>query len=249
MDASMNGRRTSGAVEPAPAASVIIVRPGAAPEVLLLKRPASARFMPDAYVFPGGAVDARDGSADALGLCAGMSDAQASAVLGLPAGGLRYFVAGIRECHEECGLLFVRDGGGSARTAESAPAGRSSADLLQWCAATGRLLATDELIYFAHWITPAAMPRRFDTRFFLTRCPDAQTASLTGEEMTDLLWIPAGEALALQASGRLKLMSATRGLLGQISRFDTVQALFDFAREPRVIETVLPVMPAPEAGG
>jgi 8-oxo-dGTP pyrophosphatase MutT (NUDIX family) len=240
------------AVEPAPAASVIVVRSGVVPEVLLLKRPAKARFMPDAYVFPGGAVDAHDGSPEVLGLCAGISDAQASAALGVPASGLRFFVAAIRECHEECGLLFVRDGDRPAPSAAaSAPTGRSSADLLQWCAATGRLLATDELVYFAHWITPPAMPRRFDTRFFLAHCPDGQSASLAGEEMADLVWLPPAEALTLHAAGRLELMAATRNLLSQIARFDTVEALLAFARGARTIETVLPEMPqrAPGKGG
>jgi 8-oxo-dGTP pyrophosphatase MutT (NUDIX family) len=48
----------SGATEPRQAASVILLRGGAETlEVLLVRRSPTARFMPGAWVFPGGAVD------------------------------------------------------------------------------------------------------------------------------------------------------------------------------------------------
>ena len=40
--------------------------------------------------------------------CAGLDDAEASRRLGLANGGLDYYVAAIRECFEESGLLFAR---------------------------------------------------------------------------------------------------------------------------------------------
>jgi 8-oxo-dGTP pyrophosphatase MutT (NUDIX family) len=50
-------------VKPRDAASVILLRDGAgAPEVLLGRRNPGARFMPGAWVFPGGAIDDRDDS-------------------------------------------------------------------------------------------------------------------------------------------------------------------------------------------
>ena len=56
--------------EPRPAASVVLLRRGGKHgdrelEVLLLKRSAEAKFMPNVWVFPGGAVDAADGDGDA----------------------------------------------------------------------------------------------------------------------------------------------------------------------------------------
>jgi 8-oxo-dGTP pyrophosphatase MutT (NUDIX family) len=56
--------------EPRPAASVVLLRRGGKHgdrelEVLLLKRSAEAKFMPNVWVFPGGAVDAEDGAGDA----------------------------------------------------------------------------------------------------------------------------------------------------------------------------------------
>jgi 8-oxo-dGTP pyrophosphatase MutT (NUDIX family) len=67
---------------PRQAASVIVLRGGAdALEVLLLKRNPEQRFMPGAWVFPGGAVDAHEGDGDAS-----------------------HRLAGIRELEEEAGI-------------------------------------------------------------------------------------------------------------------------------------------------
>jgi len=50
---------------PRPAATVILLRGGdQSLEVLLVKRDPDARFMPGAWVFPGGAVDAQEGEGD-----------------------------------------------------------------------------------------------------------------------------------------------------------------------------------------
>jgi 8-oxo-dGTP pyrophosphatase MutT (NUDIX family) len=56
--------------EPRPAASVVLLRRGGKHgdrelEVLLLKRSAEAKFMPNVWVFPGGAVDRGDGEGEA----------------------------------------------------------------------------------------------------------------------------------------------------------------------------------------
>ena len=56
--------------EPRPAASVVLLRRGGKHgdrelEVLLLKRSAEAKFMPNVWVFPGGAVDGADGTGEA----------------------------------------------------------------------------------------------------------------------------------------------------------------------------------------
>lgn len=246
---------TGAPVAPAAAAALIIARPGTeAPEILLLKRSSAARFMPNAYVFPGGGVDGDDATQQVYALCADLDDAAASERLGLPRDGLRFFVAALRESFEECGLLYASD-----------VAGRL-ADLTHWddeqlhrlrtellfartglaalCVLQGWQLAVDRLIYFAHWITPEGLKRRFDTRFFIARAPHDQHASLAGEEMADLIWISAREALARYSAGHLDLRLATRTLLGQIAPFDAIDALFDFAREPRKI---LPVTPPPQS--
>ena len=54
-------------VEPRPAATVVLLRPGAggAPEVLMVRRHRGSSFMADAYVFPGGRVEPSDGEGEA----------------------------------------------------------------------------------------------------------------------------------------------------------------------------------------
>ena len=99
-------------VVPRPASTLIVVRAGAdAPEILLMKRHARSRFMPDAYVFAGGSLDAADAGERMYGLCANLQDARASEILGVPRDGLQFFVAAVRECFEECGILFAYDCG------------------------------------------------------------------------------------------------------------------------------------------
>src|SRR3974390_3121773 len=100
-------------VTPRLAATTIFVRArGRVPEILLLKRGENARFMPNAYVFAGGALESNDATEDVYHLCQGLDDRGASEQLKLPSNGLRYFVAAAREAFEECGLLLAYDARG-----------------------------------------------------------------------------------------------------------------------------------------
>ncbi len=76
-------------------------------EVLMVRRNLRSEFVGGAYVFPGGAVDATDRGDRAERCSEGRSDADASAILGLPSGGLSYWVAALRECFEEAGVLLA----------------------------------------------------------------------------------------------------------------------------------------------
>jgi len=240
-------------VTPRLAATTIVVRArGTQPEILLLKRGEHARFMPNAYVFAGGALDADDESADARDLCQGLSDRCASERLRLPGNGLRFFIAAVREVFEECGLLLAY--GSRGELVDLTPwdeprlrevrlqlsAGRLS--LAALCKAQRWRLAVDKLAFFSHWITPPGR-LRFDTRFFLALAPPRQHAFLVGSEMSELVWRTAAEALAEQASGRLLLMFPTRAVLKEIAESRDIDALFEFAGRPREIKAITPVLP------
>src|SRR5207249_1028759 len=67
----------------------------------------NADFVGGAYVFPGGAVDEADRHGDLGSVCEGRSDAQASGLLGIERGGLAFWVAAVRECFEEAGVLLA----------------------------------------------------------------------------------------------------------------------------------------------
>ncbi len=94
--------------EPRPAATVLLVRDvqGQGIEVFLIERAAKTNFG-GAYVFPGGKVDLEDASGRLSDMCQGVSDADASSALGMEKGGLAYWVAVIRECFEEAGILLA----------------------------------------------------------------------------------------------------------------------------------------------
>src|SRR5689334_19328343 len=97
---------------PRPSATLVVVRDGERGlEVLLSRRAERGDHNSGAWVFPGGLLDAGDRSAH--GCCAGLDDAGASARLGVEAHGLDYYVAAVRECFEESGLLFALDAKGA----------------------------------------------------------------------------------------------------------------------------------------
>lgn len=181
------------------AATVLVVRAAelastADIEVLLVRRSHRASFMANAYVFPGGRVDAAD-APDAPEASAGAAAAADHADAGEAAAALRAARrAAARELAEEVGLQV--------------------SDLAQ-------------LVRFAHWITPSAEPKRFDTQFFLwplTPPPPAAAAAqspaaappaalpevrVDGREVFDPLWITPAEALSRYAAGALNLPPPT----------------------------------------
>jgi 8-oxo-dGTP pyrophosphatase MutT (NUDIX family) len=241
-------------VAPRPAATLIFVREGPeAPEVLLMKRGAGVRFMPGAYVFAGGGVDPADAGPDAYSLCPHLSDERASSTLKVPQDGLAYYVAAVREALEECGLLMAYDTDGSIVKlshweeaklhALRNQVNRKHVNLPQLCRDQGWSLAVDRLYYFAHWITPPGAVLRYDTRFFICRAPEQQTASLASEEMSELIWRTAADAIELANDGQIMLMNATRENLKEIASFAHVDTLLEYASQPREITTVLPTFP------
>ena len=93
-----------------PAATVMLIRDVVDGfEVFMLQRTHNAAFAGGMYVFPGGKVDATDGAQALEPFCDGLDDFEASAILQIPNGGLAYWVAAIRECFEEAGVLLARD--------------------------------------------------------------------------------------------------------------------------------------------
>ena len=232
---------------PRPAATIVVVRDAAGGlEVLLSRRADGTDYTSGAWVFPGGIVDARDH--DAHGACFGIADTEASAVLGLETGGLDFFVAAIRECFEESGLLFGRalgdrddalDGDAAARLAPWRGAlHRREHGIAEMCAKEGIRLDAGALAYLSHWLTPLGRAKRYDTRFFIAAAPTSQVAAFDGTEMVEQLWIAPAEALA--RSKTLKLLTPTQKTLELISRFADVAALMAWVREPRRVPLTMP---------
>ena len=202
-------------------------------EVFMERRHIKSDFVGGAYVFPGGRVDPEDRVDEAL--CHGVTDREASARLSLEEGGLTFYVAAIRECFEEAGVLLAYDRDGqlldfSDRSVEEhyeALRGELNAgklSLLDIAAQEGLTLATDRIGYWAHWITPEGQPRRYDTRFFVTRAPRNQTAGHDDHELTSSAWVTAREALEHGRRGEWMIIFPTIRNLMKLARFDTADA-------------------------
>ncbi len=221
------------------AATVLLVRDGArGPEVFMVQRPRTGDF-PDLHVFPGGKVDEQD---FLPAHASGLDDEEASRKIGVDAGGLRYWVAAIRECFEECGVLLASRHGEPVVLEDSAEEQRfdecrhalisGELDMETFCRVENLELACDKLTYFSHWITPETAPRRFDTRFFITRMPDGQATLAHVWETADDVWVVPAEALALHTAGRWQMISPTLTTLASIATYGTVAAMLeDIAHE------------------
>ncbi len=203
-------------VTPRLAATVTLLRQGAAGrvEVFMVRRHIQSDFAPDVFVFPGGSVNADDREAERTpGLCA--DAAQTDHVTPAEAG-LR--VAALRELFEEAGVLLAwRDGQPLAiadddivRFADHRAALNQRQTTLGAIAAReGLTLATDDLTLWAHWITPTALPKRFDTYFYLAAMPPTQEAAHDALETTEGVWVAPEDALAGYARGEFPLVFAT----------------------------------------
>ncbi len=184
--------------KPVPAATVLLLRDAPAGlEVFMVKRHHQIDFVSGALVFPGGKVERGDSEA-------GLSDF-ADGGDGWPAEMRALAAAGIRETFEESGILVVRDvdAGGFVSAERLAmldayrdALNKSETGLLDMLRKERLRLAYDQLVHFAHWITPDNMPKRFDTHFFLASSPVGHAGSHDGRESVDSLWIAPERAIA-----------------------------------------------------
>ncbi|HJV82600.1 MBL fold metallo-hydrolase [Noviherbaspirillum sp.] len=240
-----------------PAATLILVRDsGEDIEVLLVQRTHGASFAEGAYVFPGGAVDASDFSVARSGHCHSLDDAAASRMLDVERDGLAHWVAAIRECFEEAGLLLACDEDGAlidpqactsisdlAQSRKKLIAGKQT--LAELCDMHKLRLAADRLHYFSHWIAPPIAPRRFNTRFFIAAAPSSQDASHDDKETISHLWIRPGDALARHQRGEMALMFPTMKMLESLAGFRDLASLMEHARGIALTAPISPVMPRP----
>lgn len=250
-------------VVPRPAATVMLVRDRVdGPEVFLMKRSGFGSFG-GLHVFPGGKVDGTDEVGHWSRFVQDLEDAEASRTLGVESGGLAYWVACIRECFEEAGILLATDLEGRALPLSDAPRrarferwrdalNRSEEGTLEaMCEHEGLRLATAELAYVSHWITPVSEPARFDTRFFVARAPAGQEALHDGHETVDSDWMRPEIALERFSSGELNLISPTQKNLETIAGYASTDALLRAlnAVDPRSIPTILPRIERRAEGG
>ncbi|WP_240804321.1 NUDIX hydrolase [Qingshengfaniella alkalisoli] len=167
------------------AASIILFRNDPEPTVLMGRRPKKAAFMPDLYVFPGGAVDSGDSMISLVQPLRPPIRRRLADRSAVPPEAI--VVAAIRELWEETGLVL----GAQARWTDI-PEGWST------YAETGNRPSGAGLEFAFRAITPPGRSRRFDARFLIANAKllasDADDFSKAGDELTDLAWVPLSDA-------------------------------------------------------
>ncbi len=240
-------------VEPRLASAVMLLRgtaSGQGIEVFMVRRVIQSDFMPDVYVFPGGSVSKDDRAAELVdGLCksvaASPGDPEGRTALG---SGAR--AAAIRELFEEAGILLAYDAEKllaiTKQEVERFDTYRKAfnerkGSLVEMAHTEHLTLATDLLDYFAHWITPEGMPKRFNTHFFLTTAPDEQQAAHDRLETSEGIWISPIEALTRFERKEFPLVFATIYQLRELAAFGSVQEALK-STEKQHVSTRIPVL-------
>ncbi|MDR2128722.1 MAG: MBL fold metallo-hydrolase [Burkholderiaceae bacterium] len=187
-----------------PAATLLLLRDSGARgglEVLMTRRAASARFAPNAFVFPGGCVDAADASAQAHAL--------ATRRPGQSVACLTETIAALRETFEELGILLACHADGAPATAADVARLDRRAPLVAQLAAHGLQLAAADAPPLARWIGARDLQCRFDTLFLLARMPAGQTPRADETEQFEPLWLRPQDALERHANGALDMIYPT----------------------------------------
>jgi 8-oxo-dGTP pyrophosphatase MutT (NUDIX family) len=214
----------------------MLVRDAPDLQVFMLRRNLSSEWVAGAYVFPGGAVDPDDRTEEAYRRCPGRTDSVASALLGVGSGGLGFWVAAIRESFEEAGVLLAHPRGEatldlSDLESERAAVNRGERRFLDVLTVQDLVLDVDRLHLFSHWITPAGMPRRYDTWFFVAEAPEGHTYLHDDGETVASTWIQPADALGRADAGELELIFPTRRSLEALTRFDHASDVVTYSRD------------------
>jgi len=181
-------------VPPIPAASVIVVR-DAPLEVLMIRRHSKSSFVPDAWVFPGGVVEASDHAATELETMR---------------------VAAARELFEESGIWL----GAPLANADEKRRALLAGEITFASLVDESPLDLDQLVWTSRWITPVGVPKRFDTYFFLAAVNRYAVASAENVEAVEVIWIAPSAAIE-----KLQIVFPTQKNLEAIAGFTSAEEL------------------------
>jgi 8-oxo-dGTP pyrophosphatase MutT (NUDIX family) len=218
----MAGEVLMDVVTPLSAASAIVLRDSPF-EVLMLRRHAKSSFVPNAWVFPGGIAEERDAElARAIGDGSLLDTMRVTAV---------------RETFEETGVWL----GAPLEDAE-----RKRHELLAGTIAFHQLIESapldlTRLVWTSRWITPAGIPKRFDTYFFLVTVSGEAVASAEQQEVVEVTWLHPAAALEKYAAREMQMVFPTLRNLEALVGFSGPAALLE-SRRNAVIEAVEPIL-------
>lgn len=210
---------------PNPAATIVLMRDrDASLQVLLMRRNRTSGFVPGAWVFPGGRVDAADSGPALYERVKGLG--------GDPYPGSSYWAAALRELFEETGVLLAREADGRW-VADAVSERRMEAlrcdlmddriTLLDVLEELDAVLDTAGMVHMAHWVTPVVESRRYDTHFFAVALPPDRDARPDAREMAEAAWLAPGDALVRFETGDLPMVFPTVKTLESLSGYDSVE--------------------------
>ena len=220
-------------VEIRPAATVMLIADRPDLQVFMMERNANIVFAGGMWVFPGGRVDANDDPKTFQKLSTHRSDEEASYLMDLDKGGLSYYIAAIRESFEEAGILLALDKDSheplslkgkqnSARfEVHRDSVNASERDFLEIIEEENLILDAGAMHYIARWVTPKGPPRRYDTRFFISRMPENQIPLHDDNELVHSEWISPQKILDKVAAEEMVLMSPTLRMVQSLARFSS----------------------------
>lgn len=197
--------------EAIPAATLIVVREltTGPPQLLMVERAEGMAFAAGALVFPGGRIDAADRElANNLRVDAAV-------------------VAAVRETVEETavpvGLSPAPTEQQSVELQQALVADRPFAALLS---NAGVSIDADALTPFARWVPKFHAIRRFDTLFFVGRCPsgDWQPRVVEGE-CASAAWLTAADVLERERNGAARLIFPTRRTLERLAQHTSFEEI------------------------
>lgn len=190
-------------------------------ELLFVKRASSLQWA-NAFVWPGGVQEAADQGDDR--------------------------VTALREAFEETGLLFDARGYAVSHVPQRdewrrrVHADASAFGLL--CGELGLALPLGSVKRLAHWTTPKAEKKRFDTRFFLVQLHGADLARglKTDAESSELAWMTPRHVLEQFALHRVVLAPPQWYIMNQLARFDRVDDALRACDQMTRVEHIAPTI-------
>jgi 8-oxo-dGTP pyrophosphatase MutT (NUDIX family) len=196
-----------GANEIRRAATVVATREGrGGPEVLVVERSASSRFLPGYVAFPGGAVD--DDDAQLAERWFGDAGEAARA-------------AAIRELIEETNIAVT---GSGARLVDAA-------DPL--ACVDAEPAAASALHEIARWVAPEDVPVRFDARYFAVSVDADVDPVADGGETAAAWWVSPRRLLDEWEAGERRLYWPTWLTVTELAACDSMAAVLALRIDPR----------------
>jgi glyoxylase-like metal-dependent hydrolase (beta-lactamase superfamily II)/8-oxo-dGTP pyrophosphatase MutT (NUDIX family) len=191
---------------PVPASAVILTRrprrsasnDAGAEEVFLVERAEAQPFLGGFACFPGGR-----GDPDDAGIAVAGATGEAAATVATAA----------RELFEETGVLVGR----GAEAVDAVDLAAARAQILARQRSFGEALESlavqldaRDFAPAGRWVTPAYVPLRFDTQYFLVAAPAGQAATVIPGELDAGRWLTVAAAEAAMARGELLLPPPVR---------------------------------------